>query len=199
MAPGFMIFPRSWSSIRADATAARPRRVMASTGRPGSTILRAHGANQATTLGERLIFDKRALEQRIDATMASEDSTGAKRSEAYAREHLANERTHLAYVRTAIALLSFGITLNRLSLYILEAEAPAGQAATRSPLRDAMGVGAGMVLLGMALMAWAAVRYVRVCRAIERGEYRPDRTAILIFTATLFLLGAASALWLFWS
>lgn len=131
--------------------------------------------------------------------MAGEDSTRSRRSEAYAREHLANERTHLAYVRTAIALLSFGITLNRFGLYFLNTEGSSGQAGSRSLLRDAVGVGAGMVLLGMALLAWAAVRYVRVCRAIERGEYRPDRTATLLFTGALFLLGAASALWLFWS
>ncbi|MGK4002046.1 DUF202 domain-containing protein [Sorangium sp. So ce1036] len=127
--------------------------------------------------------------------MPGEETT--KRSEAYAREHLANERTHLAYIRTAIALLSFGITLNRLSLYFLETGARAAQVESRSLLREVGGVGAGMVLLGMALIAWAAVRYLRVCRAIERGEYRPDRKSILVFTALLFLIGAASMVWLF--
>ncbi|AUX25843.1 hypothetical protein SOCEGT47_063960 [Sorangium cellulosum] len=127
--------------------------------------------------------------------MSGEETT--KRSEAYAREHLANERTHLAYIRTAIALLSFGITLNRLSLYLLETGARAAQVESRSLLREVGGVGSGMVLLGMALIAWAAVRYLRVCRAIERREYRPDRTALLVFTALLFLIGAASMVWLF--
>ncbi len=127
--------------------------------------------------------------------MPGEESV--KRTEAYAREHLANERTHLAYVRTAIALLSFGITLNRVSLYFLEAGPPAAPGGLRSLLREVVGVGAGMVVLGMALIAWAAMRYLRVARAIDRGEYRPDRTAILIFTAALFLAGAASIAWLF--
>jgi putative membrane protein len=125
--------------------------------------------------------------------MPGEESV--KRTEAYTREHLANERTHLAYVRTAIALLSFGITLNRVSLFFLETEPPAVQPGSRSLLREVVGVGAGMVLLGMALIAWAAVRYLRVARAIDRGEYRPDRTAILIFTAAVFLIGAASIAW----
>ncbi|WP_437481098.1 DUF202 domain-containing protein [Sorangium sp. So ce1014] len=122
-----------------------------------------------------------------------------KRTEAYAREHLANERTHLAYVRTAIALLSFGITLNRFSQYFLETAPGAAQVGSRSLLREVVGVGAGMVLLGMALMAWAAVRYLRAYSDIERGAYRPDRTAILIFTAAIFLIGAASIAWLFTS
>ncbi|WP_438024312.1 YidH family protein [Sorangium sp. So ce233] len=121
----------------------------------------------------------------------------AKRTEAYAREHLANERTHLAYVRTAIALLSFGITLNRFSLYFLEAEPGAAQVGSRSLLREVVGLGAGMVLLGMAMIAWAAVRYLRAYSDIERGAYRPDRTAILVFTAALFVIGAASIVWLF--
>ncbi|WP_437587991.1 DUF202 domain-containing protein [Sorangium sp. So ce1000] len=60
-----------------------------------------------------------------------------KRTEAYAREHLANERTHLAYVRTAIALLSFGITLNRVSLFFLETEPTAARAGPRSLSRGA--------------------------------------------------------------
>ncbi|WP_437673232.1 YidH family protein [Sorangium sp. So ce131] len=127
--------------------------------------------------------------------MPGEES--AKRTEAYAREHLANERTHLAYVRTAIALLSFGITINRFSLYFLETAGSATRGASRSLLRDAAGASAGMVLLGMALIAWAAARYVRAARAIDRGEYRPDRVAVLIFTAALFLGGAASVIWLF--
>lgn len=125
------------------------------------------------------------------------DDGSAKRTEAYAREHLANERTHLAYVRTAIALLSFGITLNRFSLYFLEAETGAAQVGPRSVLREVVGVGAGMVLLGMAMIGWAAVRYLRAYSDIERGAYRPDRTAILVFTGALFLIGAASIVWLF--
>ncbi len=129
--------------------------------------------------------------------MPGEESV--KRTEAYAREHLANERTHLAYVRTAIALLSFGITLNRFSQYFLEMAPGAAQVGSRSLLREVVGVGAGMVLLGMALMAWAAVRYLRAYSDIERGAYRPDRTAILIFTAAIFLIGAASIAWLFTS
>ncbi|WP_434043079.1 MULTISPECIES: YidH family protein [Sorangium] len=127
------------------------------------------------------------------------DDGSVKRTEAYAREHLANERTHLAYVRTAIALLSFGITLNRFSLYFLEAEPGAAQVGSRSLLREVVGLGAGMVLLGMAMIAWAAVRYLRAYSDIERGAYRPDRTAILVFTAALFVFGAASIAWLFTS
>ena|SRR5688572_17676426 len=129
--------------------------------------------------------------------MPGEESV--KRTDAYAREHLANERTHLAYVRTAIALLSFGITLNRFSLYFLETAPGAAQVGSRSLLREVVGVGAGMVLLGMAMMAWAAVRYLRAYSDIERGAYRPDRAAILLFTAAIFLIGAASIAWLFTS
>lgn len=47
------------------------------------------------------------------------------------------------------------------------------------------------------LPARRARHRLRVARAIDRGEYRPDRTAILILTAALFLAGAASIAWLF--
>jgi putative membrane protein len=111
-------------------------------------------------------------------------------------EHLSNERTHLAYLRTSIAVMSFGITINRFSLYLLQSE----KITTETPRRmmeDTEQVGFGMVIFGMLLMLWAGIRYTTVSRAIDRGDFRPSKKMIWIITIGVLLLGASSLVWLF--
>jgi putative membrane protein len=112
------------------------------------------------------------------------------------REHLANERTHLAYLRTAIALLTFGISLNRFALFLLEQGSPP---TTQPPwsILDVRHIGLGMVLAGLAIIILSTLRYARVSRAIDRGVFRPSRTAVWIGSSLLLLLAAASLGWLF--
>lgn len=131
--------------------------------------------------------------------MRSEDSrdgpTGSPaKPRAYFTEHLANERTHLAYVRTAVALFAFGITLNQFSYFIMESHA------VRNPQGLIAGwrVGLGMVLLGMALALWSALRFDKVTADIDRGTYRPSRLAMWTLSLALLLLGAGATLWLLW-
>ncbi len=111
-------------------------------------------------------------------------------------EHLSNERTHLAYLRTSIAVMSFGITINRFSLYLLQSE----KLSTETPrwvLQDAERVGLGMVIFGMLLMLWAGVRYNTVSKAIDRGDFRPNKMMVWIITISVLLIGASSLIWLF--
>jgi putative membrane protein len=111
------------------------------------------------------------------------------------REHLANERTYLAYMRTAIALVSFGITINRFSLFLLEK-----QLLTKAQsvlLDNAEDLGIIMVILGMACMLWAGFAYADVSRQIETGVFRPRKRAIWIITFLVFGFSALSLYWLF--
>jgi putative membrane protein len=64
-------------------------------------------------------------------------------------------------------------------------------------LRNTENMGSGLVVLGIGLMVWSLHRFWRVSQDIERAHYvRRDRP-VMILTATLILLGAVSALWLF--
>jgi putative membrane protein len=113
---------------------------------------------------------------------------------AWFTDHLANERTHLAYVRTAIALFAFGITLHQFSWFIAEHhDAP-------HPGKFATGwrVGLGMVIFGIVLALWSALRFDQVSRDIDRGTYRPSRAAMWTLSLGVLILGAAAALWLLW-
>src|SRR5262245_385018 len=70
-------------------------------------------------------------------------------------EHLANERTYLAYLRTSISLISFGITINRFSLYLIQSDKVPERALSHWAMVDVGRVGFGMVVFGLLLMIWA--------------------------------------------
>src|SRR5688500_1508359 len=84
------------------------------------------------------------------------------------RSHLSNERTHLAYLRTSISLIGFGITINRFAIFLQEKHL-LSQTQHRPMLRDTENAGAGMVIVGLALVAWSLYRYWHVNQDIERG------------------------------
>lgn len=115
---------------------------------------------------------------------------------AHFRSHLANERTHLAYLRTAVSLIGFGITLNRFSIFMLE-NRDLSPEATHLLLRNTENAGAGMVVLGLAVMVWSMHRFWRVSQDIERAQYVPRHRGVLLLTVGLIVLGGVTALWLF--
>jgi putative membrane protein len=108
-------------------------------------------------------------------------------------DHAANERTFLAWVRTAIAIMAFGFLVQKFDLFLriagrsLAARSfPAGS--------EVVGTIAGLLLivLGGAMMAFAAVRFRRTTLAIDADDIRPGPGARLDITlvAMLLLLGA---------
>ena len=111
------------------------------------------------------------------------------------RSHLANERTHLAYIRTCVSLIGFGITLNRFAEF-LQQHKTLGEGAPRPLLRSTGDVGAGMVVLGLLLAAWALYRYWHVKHDIETAAFRPMDRAIFVMTLLFLLLGGVTAAWL---
>ncbi|HEY2379268.1 MAG TPA: DUF202 domain-containing protein [Gemmatimonadaceae bacterium] len=114
-----------------------------------------------------------------------------------ASEHLSNERTHLAYVRTAISLISLGITVNRFSIYLIENGGPDADRRPLGLLRDTKQIGLGMVLFGFLLMVLSLHRYLRVDRAIDRLDYKPERFFVEGLTLSALFIGALSIIWLF--
>jgi putative membrane protein len=112
------------------------------------------------------------------------------------RSHLSNERTHLAYLRTSISLIGFGITINRFAIFLQEKHLLA-EASHRPMLRDTENAGAGMVLVGLVLVAWSLYRYWHVNQDISRGVFRPLHRAVISVTVLLLLGGGATAAWLF--
>ena len=115
----------------------------------------------------------------------------------FVSEHLANERTHLASLRTAIALITFGITVNRFSLFLIISDKLVPGSGPYTPLFGAEQVGLSVVIVGAVLIVWAAVRYTQVSNEIDRGDYRPNTPMVWILTVAVLVFGVASLFWLF--
>ena len=97
------------------------------------------------------------------------------------RDHLANERTFLAWMRTSLAIITFGIGLNRFSLYLNELARTGGP-----PTRTGTGrLGIAMVVLGMGLLAWGAVRYELARRQIDARDFVAARVSPWVVTIVI--------------
>ncbi|HXC12736.1 MAG TPA: DUF202 domain-containing protein [Stellaceae bacterium] len=89
-------------------------------------------------------------------------------------DHAANERTFLAWVRTAIAVMAFGFLVQKFDLFLRIASE---SLAPRSvPTRNEfVGTAAGLLLivLGGAMMVFAAIRFRNTALDIDAKEMRP--------------------------
>ena len=108
------------------------------------------------------------------------------------RVPLAAERTLLAWVRTGLALMGFGFVVARFGLFLRElAAVRPGPAPVEGP---SVWIGAGMVALGAAINVLAAIRHVRLLRALGAGgPYRPTVWSLGVAT-TLALATLVAAL-----
>jgi len=110
-------------------------------------------------------------------------------------EHLANERTALAWLRTSIAVMTFGVALNRFSLFLLEFHrTPESEQAVN---RHAETVGIGLIVLGIVIMLGAAWHYLHVADTIDREIYRPRRSAVILASLAVIGIGGTALILLF--
>jgi putative membrane protein len=112
------------------------------------------------------------------------------------RSHLANERTHLAYLRTAISFIGFGITINRFSIF-LQQKGKLELGGSIAAMRDSENAGAGMVAVGLLLLAWSIYRYWHVNQDIMKARFRPLHKMVIGLSVVLLLGGGATVAWMF--
>jgi putative membrane protein len=119
-------------------------------------------------------------------------------------DHAANERTFLAWVRTGIAVIAFGFVIEKFNLFVLTmASASSLDAAHRLQLERVSGPlgrydGLALVLVGLALIVAAAVRFVRTGRRLDDQESHAAGSlrVELILSATLALFVAGISAYL---
>jgi putative membrane protein len=109
-------------------------------------------------------------------------------------DHAANERTFLAWVRTSIAVIAFGFLVERFDLFVAFARVEIGGNRIRVP-QDEFGQVAGLVLivLGMAMILVAALRFARNAREIDADTTFPgtgSRVDLALAFLILLLAGA---------
>jgi putative membrane protein len=115
-------------------------------------------------------------------------------------DHAANERTFLAWVRTAIAVMAFGFLVAKFNLFLrIAAQSLTGEG-RRAATVPGGGFGeiAGLLLIvaGTAMVAMAAVRFIRTSRAIDSPEQRLGGARMdIALSAVLLVLGVALAIY----
>ncbi len=108
--------------------------------------------------------------------------------------HLANERTHMAGVRTAISFVSFGVTLNRFSLYLSQSEKDHPNRIRL--LNESANTGLGMVVLGFLVLLWALYRYRVVLNAIKMQNYTPPKFTVTMIASLLMCIAIFGVVWM---
>jgi inner membrane protein YidH len=119
-------------------------------------------------------------------------------------DHAANERTFLAWVRTGIAVIAFGFVVEKFNLFVLTmASVTSLDAGHRLQIERASGPfgrydGLVLVLVGLALIVAAAVRFVRTGRRLDDDEVHSAGSlrAELILSAALALVVAGISAYL---
>jgi putative membrane protein len=119
-------------------------------------------------------------------------------------DHAANERTFLAWVRTGIAVIAFGFVVEKFNLFVLTmASVSSLDAGHRLQIERASGPlgrydGLILVLVGLALVVAAAVRFVRTGRRLDDEEIHSAGSlrAELILSAILAVVVAGISAWL---
>jgi putative membrane protein len=114
-------------------------------------------------------------------------------------DHAANERTFLAWIRTAIAVMAFGFLIERFDLFLAAIRAEAKSHPVGDPgHRFASTAGLVFILLGVAMVAIAAVRFFRIGRDIDKSETVSSSGSVydLVLAALLLLLGLSLFLYL---
>lgn len=114
-------------------------------------------------------------------------------------DHAANERTFLAWMRTGIAVIAFGFVVEKFNLFVLTLgsamSSDAGRRLEIARLSGPFGRYDGIVLIyiGLALIVYAALRFVRTGKLIDDSQEHPASSvrAELLFSAMLALIVAA--------
>jgi putative membrane protein len=119
-------------------------------------------------------------------------------------DHAANERTFLAWVRTGIAVIALRFVVEKFDLFIrMLAGAKLSDVAILPRLQNLSGPlgyydGIALIVLGIALVILAAVRFLRLERMIaDEGTHSMDSVRFeLIVSAALLLIVAGTVSYL---
>ena len=114
-------------------------------------------------------------------------------------DHSANERTFLAWVRTSIAVMAFGFIVEKFDLF-LEVAAPqlVGRTLSLPGQRFANIAGLAFIVLGTAMVAIAAVRFLVTQKKIDSAQLEPGAESRfdVALAVLLVLLGSAMFIYL---
>jgi putative membrane protein len=105
-------------------------------------------------------------------------------------DRAANERTFLAWVRTAVAVMAFGFLVERFDFFMSTMAGPSFRTCRSEHRSSPMKVALAFILLGVAMVVVATVRFFRIAREIkEEVVHSAGLLFDLVLAALLLLLG----------
>jgi putative membrane protein len=113
-------------------------------------------------------------------------------------DHAANERTFLAWVRTAIAVMAVGFLVERFDMFMSVMAGSSSRTVTSRTQQFANEVALAFMLLGIAMVVIATIRFFRIAREIDREDLVHSAGSLfdLVLAALLLLLGLSLFLYL---
>ena len=122
-------------------------------------------------------------------------------------DHAANERTFLAWTRTGLAVVAFGFVIEKFNVLVETVANTASPAAAQKLLIQRLAGplgrfdGIALILVGIALIIIAGIRYARTARQIDLSEYAVSgtRRTEMILTVLLALLATSLCIFVIFS
>lgn len=105
-------------------------------------------------------------------------------------DHSANERTYLAWIRTAIAIMAFGFLVEKFDIFIHYMGHALNTSIPFKPSRSAEFVGIGMLLVSIAMIFGASMRFFYYKKSIDSESVVPfmaKRPNILLSLLMIFI------------
>jgi putative membrane protein len=100
------------------------------------------------------------------------------------RIYMAAERTFLAWVRTGLAFMGFGLVIARFGFFLRELAPAHLTTITRNGL--SLPTGIGLIMAGVLINIYAALRHRRYIHALDKGHFRNAYTMTFTYAMTLF-------------
>ncbi len=115
------------------------------------------------------------------------------------REHMANERTFLAWIRTSIGIIAFGFVIEKFALFMKQMSFIVGkETALNAPSSHGYSAVVGIFLVGFGtlLSLLAYIRFKKVEKQINQGNWQQASRLDLLLTSVVFVMGTLLVVYL---
>jgi putative membrane protein len=103
-------------------------------------------------------------------------------------DHQANERTFLAWIRTAVALMAFGFLIQKFTIFVAYIQDALYKRSIRPHGSLTGAMGAGMILVGTAVVLISTMRFLSVRAKINSEDVQSFEIPFLEVSLSLILL-----------